>query len=325
MVMSVLVSIIVPIYNVGDFLDSTLHSIRSQSYENWELILVDDGSTDNSLEVAKYHAAGDARIRILSQSHKGVSIARNLGLSDARGESVIFVDGDDLWLPESLRLLVERQQQCGATLVYGAQEHLRESGSLDNLGTFYPTGHILLAAMREDFVHIGASLIRREFLITSQIQFTPYAARSQDMEFIWKLLCLTAVESVPEIVQIRRFRHGSATNSDWSWELDIHSIGCYERTWSFVAEKYDRPDKSAVLRLLSQKTAYLRFRALWKKMKTGDDQTVLAFLTETGWTNSLANLDPGTMTMPQKLQRRLLLSRRTGLWSLYRRLFPVNR
>lgn len=96
------VSVIIPVYNVEKYLESCLESIKSQTFTDYELILINDGSTDESVAIMRRYAKTDARIRIISQSNRGVSAARNLGLSVAEGEYVLFVDSDDTILPDAL-------------------------------------------------------------------------------------------------------------------------------------------------------------------------------------------------------------------------------
>ena len=95
------ISIIIPYYNTGKYLGRCLDSIVSQSYENLEIILVDDGSSDNSPEIASEYAKKDPRVKALSHEHGGVSSARNFGLSQAKGEIIMFADADD-WLAEGM-------------------------------------------------------------------------------------------------------------------------------------------------------------------------------------------------------------------------------
>lgn len=94
------ISILVPIYNAEKFLGDCLTSIISQSYINIEIILINDGSADNSLSIAKKFASKDSRIKIINQKNAGVSAARNAGLDQASGEYVLFIDSDD-YLPDT--------------------------------------------------------------------------------------------------------------------------------------------------------------------------------------------------------------------------------
>ena len=92
---NVLVSVVVAIYNVADYLDKCIKSIVNQSYHNIQIILVDDGSSDNSFDICSMWEKIDNRIILIHQENKGVSAARNVGISKAKGEYISFVDGDD--------------------------------------------------------------------------------------------------------------------------------------------------------------------------------------------------------------------------------------
>lgn len=90
-------SIIMPVYNTALYLKKSIQSVIEQTYENWELICVNDGSTDDSLEICEHYAKQDSRIKVFSKVNEGVSVARNFGLKKVTGERVIFLDADD-WL-----------------------------------------------------------------------------------------------------------------------------------------------------------------------------------------------------------------------------------
>lgn len=91
------VSIVMPVYNAGRFLEETLDSLVKQNLRNIEIICVDDGSTDNSMDILKRYAAADARIQILTQANQGAGAARNYGMSVAQGEYLLFLDADDIF------------------------------------------------------------------------------------------------------------------------------------------------------------------------------------------------------------------------------------
>lgn len=97
-----MVSIIVPIYNASPYLKYCIEGVLAQEFKNWELILIDDGSTDNSLEVCNYYAGVDERIRIIHKSNTGVSDTRNIGLDYAVGNYVMFLDADDFWYKKNV-------------------------------------------------------------------------------------------------------------------------------------------------------------------------------------------------------------------------------
>lgn len=116
---SPLISVIIPVYNAEKTLNSTIESILNQSYSNIELILVNDGSVDNSFQICNEIANSDNRVKIYFQDNKGVSAARNLGLEKMSGDWVTFVDADDYVTPNGFQSLIERQRQTKVDLVFG--------------------------------------------------------------------------------------------------------------------------------------------------------------------------------------------------------------
>lgn len=109
-----LISVIVPVYNAEPFLEATVASIRAQTDTCYEIILVDDGSSDRSLELCRRLASEDHRIRVISQCNKGVSAARNAGVRAAEGDYISFVDSDDLIKPSMIADLREGMEQIRA-------------------------------------------------------------------------------------------------------------------------------------------------------------------------------------------------------------------
>ncbi|MBQ6907027.1 MAG: glycosyltransferase, partial [Clostridia bacterium] len=104
-------SVIIPVYNVEKFLSATINSVVSQTYKNTEIILVNDGSTDKSLEICRKFEKTDSRIKVVDKQNEGVSSARNAGINASTGEYIAFVDSDDIVLPniyESMILKIEK-------------------------------------------------------------------------------------------------------------------------------------------------------------------------------------------------------------------------
>ena len=101
------ISIIIPVYNAEEYLDRCLHSVLDQDFTSFEVILVDDGSSDASPLICDRYSSTDPRFITLHQSNKGVSAARNSGLNMAQGEYVMFLDSDDVLLPDALEKMVD--------------------------------------------------------------------------------------------------------------------------------------------------------------------------------------------------------------------------
>src|SRR4051794_12443772 len=103
------VSVIMPAFNAGPYLSSAVDSVCAQTYEDWELLIVDDGSTDDTARIADSYALRDSRVRVVHQPNGGISSARNRALAAADPGSVFlaFLDSDDVWYPGALATLVE--------------------------------------------------------------------------------------------------------------------------------------------------------------------------------------------------------------------------
>lgn len=114
---SPLVSVIVAVYNVEKYIEACLESILNQSYDNWEAIVVNDGSTDASLKICESYARVDSRFIVITTENGGSSNARNHGLDLARGEYVMMVDGDDLLMPDAIENSVSRILSLGVDIL----------------------------------------------------------------------------------------------------------------------------------------------------------------------------------------------------------------
>lgn len=126
-----LVSIITPLYNCSAFLEQTIQSVLSQSYQNWEMIIVDDCSKDNSLEIAQRYEAQDKRIRVIRlKKNSGAAVARNTAIDAAKGRFIAFLDSDDLWSPEKLEQQMNFMQNNNAIFSYTVYEKIDETGNI---------------------------------------------------------------------------------------------------------------------------------------------------------------------------------------------------
>ena len=127
--MNELVSIVMPSYNTANYIEASIESVRHQTYENWELIIVDDCSTDNTDEVVRPFLT-DGRIRYLkNEQNSGAAISRNRALREAKGRWIAFLDSDDLWLPEKLEKQVSFMEENGYHFSYTNYEEINMAGA----------------------------------------------------------------------------------------------------------------------------------------------------------------------------------------------------
>ena len=126
-----LISVIVPVYNVKEYLNTCVESILNQTYENLEVILVDDGSTDGSGEVCDSYAKTDTRVQVLHTKNGGPAAARNRGIEVSKGEYLTFIDSDDSMEPELIETLYLAQKKSGANLVSCRWRNVYEDGRIE--------------------------------------------------------------------------------------------------------------------------------------------------------------------------------------------------
>lgn len=124
---SELVSIITPCYNGSKYVAETINSVLSQSYNNWEMIIVDDGSKDNSAEIIKSFCEKDSRIRLIQQPNGGSANARNHGIREAEGQYIALLDSDDVWESNFLEEQIKFLKENKCYLVYSSYKRIDEN------------------------------------------------------------------------------------------------------------------------------------------------------------------------------------------------------
>lgn len=181
-----LVSIIVPIYNAEKYLDSCIQSVLRQTYTNWELILIDDGSTDKSGRIAEEYGFADERITVFHQKNLGVSLARYQGIDEATGNYVVFLDADDELIEDCLAKTVNIAEETNADVVAGRS---CENQELFQDRIIWTGAEALENSLKDHLFTYSAcaKLIRREFI--GKTRFTPDIRINEDSYFVFQLLC----------------------------------------------------------------------------------------------------------------------------------------
>ena len=184
-----LISVIVPAYNVEKFIGKCLESILAQTHQNLELIVVDDGSTDFTPEVLKEFARADKRVKVVTQQNKGLPGARNSGLDIAKGEYLLFVDGDDYIEPDTLKDTLEHLLKNDADVCFFNHQNVSwknrkkiETPSSDILNF---TGYVT-DAPREFFDHMHVAwnkLMKNNDLVP---HFNESLRKAEDTSFCWE-------------------------------------------------------------------------------------------------------------------------------------------
>lgn len=192
------ISIIVPVYNAELYLARCLESILSQSFTDFELLLIDDGSTDGSGEICDTYAEKDRRVRVFHKENGGVSSARNLGLKEAKGEWICFVDSDDELLSNGLQVMADGISDEVSMVMAGYHEIeddllLVDTGVMDVKGRVIDRNEaLLLMYPSEDKVYMGYSvgkLFNKEQLKSGGVAFDEHITIKEDTLFVVAYLC----------------------------------------------------------------------------------------------------------------------------------------
>ena len=234
-----LVSVIMPSYNAERFVAESIESVLHQTYQNWELVITDDCSTDPTPQIVQSYCDKEPRINfVVAEQHSGIAGTRNQCLSRAKGRFVAFLDNDDLWHPEKLERQVGFMLDNHCAFSYSEYELIKEDGS--------PKGKIIKTAGIINYdkylknTIIGSGTIMLDTEKTGPLTM-PFNATSDDMALWCKILkdghCAYPIQ---EVLMKYRVRSNSASANKWKAARDVwkvyrnqeglpfsRSIGCF--------------------------------------------------------------------------------------------------
>lgn len=224
------VSVITPVWNAEATLADAIASVQAQSLPDWEMLIVDDGSTDGSRSLAQSRAANDPRIRVLAQgARSGAAAARNRGLSEAAGRFIAFLDADDLWRPEKLALQLAFMHSGGHALSFTAYRRITADGR--SLGVVTAPQRVSREGLLKGNV-IGCLTAVYDTGFFGKVEMPPLARR-QDYGLWLELLRRTPYAySLPRVLADYRVRPGS---------LSADKIGAARATWSLYRRQERLP------------------------------------------------------------------------------------
>jgi len=182
--MSELVSIIIPVYNAEKFIRDTVASIKAQTYDNYEVLLVDDGSTDNTVSVMK--EIENDRIKIYESEGKSAAAARNTGIKNAKGRYIAFIDADDLWDPEKLSKQISFMNENDAAFSFTGYEFADENGVSVNKIVTVPHTITYRQALKNTTIFTSTVIFDLNKLSKEDI-YMPFI-KSEDTATWWRLL-----------------------------------------------------------------------------------------------------------------------------------------
>jgi len=221
-----LVSVIIPVYNGAEYLGAAIESAQSQTYSNLEIIVVDDGSNDDSFQIANHYAAQDSRIRVIPQPNGGVAKARNTAIAAANGDFIAPLDADDLWLPDKIAqqmaCMSATGDDCG--FVYCWWALIDPAGNVvDRSPRWTVAGHRFETLLLINFTgNASIPLFRKHCLVEAGGYNSELAAAKsggcEDLEVVLRVAARYSIGVVPEILMGYRRSPGSmSTDCNRMW------------------------------------------------------------------------------------------------------------
>ena len=245
-----MISIIIPVYNAEDYLSECLESVRKQTYKDFEVICINDGSVDSSKEICESFASSDNRFLCITQRNQGVSAARNRGLDEARGDYVCFIDSDDVVDTLFLETLIK--DSPGSDLVicdYTRKWSELGQGLGNNHLKKYTPNKLIYDVVFEQIKHpnIVCFFYNRAIIESNYIRFTVGCVRNEDYEFYMRYLvaCINPVVVTDYIGYYYRQNNNSAMSKMTTKALT--SLEATERIATLLEEKGIVKSKTIIL------------------------------------------------------------------------------
>ena len=216
--MTPLVSIIMPCYNAECYIAQSIESVLAQTYQNWELLITDDGSTDKSVEIKN-----DERINVMvSDEHQGIARTRNMSMSRAKGRFVAFLDSDDIWYPEKLEKQVEYMLEHELAFTYSSYEIIDYQGNPKNRIVKDAGVMSYKKYLRNTIICCGTVVVDREK--TGHFA-TPIIKTSEDMS-LWLNIMKRGFDAYPVPGPLHKYRitPGSASSNKFKAACDVWRV-----------------------------------------------------------------------------------------------------
>ncbi len=286
---SSLISIILPFYNSEKYISHTIDTLINQTYQNIEIICVDDGSDDGSLQIVKDYAQRDSRIKLFCQNNKGPACARNLALANAAGEYIMFCDSDDAYEPqmcEKMLAAIEEQKvnlvMCNAKFQYEENVY-REYGATyeENLTPvgFFKASDILLKSPSSLLWH---KIFKKSVIDRYAISF-PEGCEADDSLFCYEYFCVCETcYGIKDKLYNYLIRQNSIMDR-YNKRKNIDKLYDRIRIFEYFQKFLKTNNLESRLKKYYSYFFALQFLACWKILKNEKEKTVLLDMTKESW------------------------------------------
>lgn len=215
------VSVFMPVYNSARFLDDSISSILSQTFNNFNLIIINDGSKDNSMDIIKKYQQADKRIIVVDRAHRGTAVTRNEGLTLAKGEYLALMDSDDKMHPERLAEQVDLLENNKGIVACGTQ--MRQFGEKSNTVVQPVDPDIVkIALMFSPSISNPTAMMRLSKIVENKITYQETDVQSEDYRFWIKVSTIGKLTNVDRELYYYRCHQAQATHTHRHNQIKIH-------------------------------------------------------------------------------------------------------
>ena len=233
------VTVIMPAYNASHFIDAAIRSVMAQTVDDWELLVIDDGSRDDTCKIVEGLAAEDSRVKLLrNEKNMGVANTRNRGLSLCRGKFVAFLDSDDIWLPEKLQKQLDLLDSTGADLCYTSYGIMDTAGAQSRGDYLVPGKADFRKLLKENVIGCSTVMLRRQttdhYRFETTLHHEDYA--------LWLRMLKDGIEAVgcTEVLvrwrlveNSRSFDKRKSAHSRWVIYREYMKLPLHQSLWAF--------------------------------------------------------------------------------------------
>ncbi|MBW5406952.1 glycosyltransferase family 2 protein [Morganella morganii] len=264
-----LVSVIIPAYNAEKFIGRSLDSVIKQTYPAVEIIIIDDGSSDNTATVCRDYMSRYEHIRYIRKQNGGVSSARNEGINAASGVCICFLDSDDTYEPDFISTLTSKIAQDNRDFAYclfrkiHSDSHITQSVCYDNTDT------VITDFLNFDYFDICCLMLKKAFIEEQNIRFDSSMVVGEDVLFILECLNKGSFSYIKEYLYNYIYHNESLMNKKWKKEDYISDLDAWKKILSYIGDTYEKPDKSFVFNKIRAKILSLRIQFMWNMLATG--------------------------------------------------------
>ena len=262
--MSAMVSIIIPVYNLENYIENCLNSIINQTYKELEILCIDDGSKDRSGEIITKMTENDNRIVYIRQENAGVSAARNNGLDHAKGEYIMFADGDDYMHYQAVELLVKCIEEKQCNMIFGGSVVTPKTDYKMNEITSFSYTEIIEETLFDDGpdMAVWGKIFKKEIL--SDMRFLLGITNAEDYNFMLRLMYKTKNDWGYRIdpVVYYYFVRGDSASLDAFSKKNITEIYANEKNAEFFYDKEDSYLNAQSLKFLLKAMFFVRTKSI---------------------------------------------------------------